>query len=154
MTEIIMRSGKVLNLPITKESAKEIAKRARKTPRIGNRILKRVRDFYEVEKSKEINLELVNKVFDILQIDNYGLNNEDKQYLKALINKFEGGPVGLSTMSSTLSEDPLTIEDYIEPYLIQIGFLKKTPKGRVATPRAYAHLGITRKHNPDQQTIV
>lgn len=154
MTEIIMRSAKVLGLPITKESAVEIAKRARKTPRIGNRILKRVRDFYEVEKCKEINLELVNKVFDILQIDDYGLNNEDKQYLKALISKFDGGPVGLSTMASTMSEDPLTIEDYIEPYLIQIGFLKKTPKGRVATPRAYTHLGITHKQNHDQQTIV
>jgi len=153
MTEIIMRSGKVLGLPITEESAKEIAKRSRKTPRIGNRILKRVRDFYEVEKCKEINLELVKKVFDILQIDGYGLNHEDKQYLKILISKFEGGPVGLSTMSSSMSEDPLTLEEYIEPYLIQIGFLKKTPKGRVATPKAYSHLNIIKK-GAEQQSIV
>lgn len=154
MTEIIMRSGKVLGIPITTESACEIAKRARKTPRIGNRILKRVRDFYEVGKSKDVNLELVNKVFDILQIDEYGLNHEDKQYLKILINKFEGGPAGLSTMAVSMSEDPMTLEDYIEPYLIQIGFLKKTPKGRVATSKAYSHLNIVRKNNPDQQTIL
>lgn len=154
MTEIIMRSGSVLGIPITTESASEIAKRARKTPRIGNRILKRVRDFYEVGKSKEVNLELVKKVFDILQIDEYGLNHEDKQYLKILINKFDGGPAGLSTMSVSMSEDPMTLEDYIEPYLIQIGFLKKTPKGRVATSKAYTHLKIVVKNNPDQQIIL
>lgn len=154
MTEIIMRSGKVLGIPITTESALEIAKRARKTPRIGNRILKRVRDFYEVGKSKDVNLELVKKVFDILQIDEYGLNHEDKQYLKILINKFDGGPAGLSTMSVSMSEDSMTLEDYIEPYLIQIGFLKKTPKGRVATPKAYTHLKIVVKNNPDQQKIL
>ncbi len=154
MANIILRSSKILNLPLEKEAANEIAKRSRKTPRIGNRILKRVRDLYEVEKYESIGIDVVSKLFDIIGIDELGLNDTDKDYLKAIINKYDGGPVGLSTLSSTLSEDVQTIEEYTEPYLIQLGFIKKTPKGRVVTKKGYEHFGIPYKNNIEQDALI
>jgi len=155
MFEIMMRSSEILNLPIDEDAARAIAARARKTPRIGNRILKRVRDLYEVEKYKKIDMKVVEELFQILAIDELGLNNMDRDYLKVITEKFDGGPVGISTLSTSLSEDPQTLEDYIEPYLIQMGFIKKTPKGRIATPKVYSHLRIKKsKNEAHQQTLV
>lgn len=155
MQEIIIRSSQILNLPLDKEAASEIAKRSRRTPRIGNRILKRVRDLYEVEHYDRIDKNVVKKLFSIVEIDEMGLTDIDNEYLKTMIEKFEGGPVGVSTMASSLAEDQQTIEEYIEPYLIQLGFIKKTPKGRIATQKAYSHLKLSKdRENSKQQTLV
>lgn len=152
--KIILRSSKILNIPITEEAALEIAKRSRKTPRIANRILKRVRDFYEVEKYQLIDRKLVTKVFSLLEIDEIGLTDIDKEYLRIIIEKFNGGPVGVSTLASSLSEDQQTIEEFIEPYLIRLGFIKKTPKGRLATEKAYSHLNVPKTNEEKQETLV
>lgn len=133
MTEIILRSAEILGLPIEEKAAREIAKRSRKTPRIANRILKRVRDMYEIHEYESITMELLEKLFEILEIDEDGLSNLDSRYMSALVQKFDGGPVGLSTMATALSEDKQTVEEFVEPYLIQLGLIKKSPKGRVAT---------------------
>lgn len=154
MTEIILRSSKILKVPITKDAASEIANRSRKTPRIGNRILKRVRDLFEVEKFSEVDINIAKKVFQILGIDELGLNDVDKSYLMAILKKYDGGPVGLSTLASTLSEDEQTIEEYIEPYLIQLGFIKKTAKGRVVTKKGYLHFKLPYKNTTEQATLI
>lgn len=155
ISEIILRSADILELPLSNEAAREIAQRARKTPRIANRILKRMRDLHEIHSYTSIHMDEVHKLFDILDIDPKGLNHIDIKYLKTLIQKFGGGPAGLSTMATSLSEDKQTIEEFIEPYLIQLGFIKKTPKGRIVTEIAYAHLGLD-PENPSikQQKLV
>ncbi|OGK15571.1 Holliday junction DNA helicase RuvB [Candidatus Roizmanbacteria bacterium RIFCSPLOWO2_02_FULL_37_19] len=145
MIEIIMRSSKLLHITLNKEVAKEIAVRSRKTPRIANRILKRVRDLIEVENHKVIDMNIIENLFKILDIDEQGLTDMDVKYLTVISSKFEGGPVGLTTLAMSLSEDKQTIEEFVEPYLIQIGFIKKTSKGRVITEKAYIHLKIPRK---------
>jgi len=152
MAQIILRSAKLFNIPLKKEMADLIAKRARRTPRIANRILKRARDLYEVHKLKEITEKVVDDLFSILEIDEIGLSDVDRKYLLIIIEKFDGGPVGVSTLAHTLSEDIQTIEEYIEPYLMRIGFIKKTGKGRVVTTKAYAHLKVTRKKESSEQT--
>lgn len=141
--EIVLRSAKILNLPITDEAAYEIALRSRKTPRIANRILKRARDIFEVDKHKIIDDKLLQKLFNLLEIDEIGLIDIDKKYLKILSEKFNNQPVGVETIASALSEDVKTIEDFIEPYLLQIGFLKKTPRGRQITAKGLQHLKLT-----------
>lgn len=143
MREIVFRSCKILKLPIDDESTRKIAERSRKTPRLANRILKRARDLYEVDQHTMVNTIVIDQLFSILEIDAIGLTAMDRKYLLTIVNKFDGGPVGLSTLSASLSEDQLTIEDFIEPYLIQIGFIKKTSKGRMLTDRAYQHLGLS-----------
>lgn len=142
LQEIVLRSAKVLDLPIQSTAAKEIARRSRKTPRIANRILKRVRDFFEVGKHKEIDPSVVAKTLKTLEIDDYGLELMDRKYLHILIAKFSGGPVGIETLSTALSEDKQTLEEFIEPFLIQTGLIKKTARGRIATKKAFNHLGI------------
>lgn len=142
LTMIILRSAKILNLPIQNSAAQQIAQRSRKTPRIANRILKRVRDFFEVGKYKEINPEVVKKTLNTLEIDDYGLELMDRKYLHTLIDKFSGGPVGIETLSTALSEDKQTLEEFIEPFLVQTGLIKKTARGRIATKKAFTHLGI------------
>jgi len=155
MEEIIVRSSKLLNLPITDKAATEIAKRARKTPRIANRILKRARDMYEVDKHEIIDEQLLEKLFSLLEIDEVGLQKIDRKYIKMLATKFSNLPVGIETIASALSEDQQTIEEFIEPYLLQLGFLKKTPRGRVLTTQALKHLGISVKQNDvEQPTLV
>ena len=151
MKKIIIRSSKVLNLPITDSAAEEIAKRARKTPRIANRILKRARDIFEVDKHSIIDEKVLNKLFSLLEIDEAGLNEQDRKYMKLIGQKFENAAVGIETISSALSEDQQTVEDFIEPYLLQLGFLKKTPRGRVLTPLAFKHLKIPYKKNDVEQ---
>ena len=139
---IITKAAKKLGVIIDKESTKEIAKRGRGTPRISLKLLKRARDFAQVHGVGEITEEITKKALDMLKVDNFGLDSSDRRLLLAIVQKHSGGPVGIETIASTISEDIGTIEDMIEPYLMQIGFIKRTPRGRVATKAAYRHLGI------------
>jgi len=143
LEEIIKRSAKILNLPITQSACHQIALRSRKTPRLANRILKRARDIFEVDKHKEINDQLLEKLFNLLEIDEVGLTDIDKEYLQVLFEKFNNQPVGVETIASALSEDVRTIEEFIEPYLLQMGFLKKTSRGRQLTSKALSHLKVS-----------
>lgn len=155
MQKIIVRSSQLLKLPITEKAAEEIAKRSRKTPRIANRILKRARDIFEVDRHNVIDDDVLSKLFSLLEIDEIGLHNIDRKYIKTLAIKFHNSPVGIETIASSLSEDQQTIEEFIEPYLLQLGFLKKTPRGRVLTPQAFKHLGLSYKQTEvEQGTLV
>jgi holliday junction DNA helicase RuvB len=138
--KIIRRSAKILGIKIDPAGATEVAKRSRKTPRIANRLLKRVRDYAQVKGTGEITIAAADAALETLAVDALGLDHTDRTLLLTMIEKFGGGPVGLSTIAAATSEETDTIEDVYEPYLIQIGFLERTPKGRKATPAAYAHL--------------
>lgn len=141
IAEIIKRSSKLLNSELEEEGLKEIAKRSRYTPRTANYFLKRVRDYAQVHK-RNLDRDTVKKALDMLAIDEIGLNDSDRKFLEVLIEKFNGGPVGVKTIAAALSEEEATIEEVIEPYLIQLGLLERTARGRVATLRAYEHLGF------------
>ncbi len=145
LNTIIKRSASILQIAIDEEGALEIAKRSRGTPRIANRLLRRVRDFADVRAEGVITKETADKGLELLEVDKLGLDNSDRLILDAIINKFNGGPVGLETLGATTGEESGTIEDVIEPFLLQLGFLQRTPRGRVATDNAYAHMGIKRK---------
>lgn len=145
LESIILRNAALLELALEKKAAREIAIRSRRTPRIANRILKRARDLLQVSEKAVIDTDLAEKLFELLELDTHGLFHQDKDYLQTLIKKFEGGPVGVETLASALSEDVATLEDFIEPFLLQLGFLKRTPKGRVATEKSYLHLKIPYK---------
>lgn len=138
--KIIKRSAKIFDIKITDVAAHQIALRARKTPRLANRILKRARDVFEVDKHKEIDEKLLEKLFELLEIDEVGLTDIDKQYLEVLDKKFNNTAVGVGTIASALSEDVRTVEEFIEPYLLQLGFIKKTSRGRQLTPKALTHI--------------
>ena len=140
--QIVKRTSKVLNMPITDEAAKELARRSRKTPRLANRLFKRVRDFALVFESDEIDEDIMKTALERLKVDGSGLDQMDTEYLEALITKFNGGPVGASTVATSIGEETTTIEDVVEPYLLQEGFIKRTPRGRVACEKAYKHLNI------------
>lgn len=139
---IITRSADVLNVDIDEDGAVEVAKRSRGTPRLANRLLKRVRDFAEVKYDGAITKEVADYALDTLDVDKYGLDNGDRTILETIINKFGGGPVGLDTLAAAIGEDAGTLEDVYEPYLIKNGFINRTPRGRVATELAYSHMGI------------
>ncbi len=139
---IVMRSAKVLDVDIERYGALEIAKRSRGTPRLANRLLKRVRDFAQVKYDGVITREVANYAMDLLDVDKYGLDYCDRNILSTIIEKFQGGPVGLDTLAASVGEDAGTIEDVYEPYLLKNGFIQRTPKGRVVTMLAYQHLGI------------
>ncbi len=141
MEKILTRSSKILGVNSEAEAIKEIAKRSRFTPRTGNYFLKRARDYAQVNKS-ELNSENVKKALELLGVDAVGLFESDRNVLKVLIEKFNGGPVGLGTLAAATSEEEATIEEVIEPYLLQLGLIERTPRGRVATDKAYLHLGI------------
>ena len=143
LSSIIKRTSRVLDMPISDTAALELAKRSRKTPRIANRLFKRVRDFALVDGLDEINDEVTKKSLNRLKVDEYGLDRIDIEYLTTLIKKFNGGPVGVETISSAIGEEISTLEDVVEPFLMQEGFIKRTPRGRVATEKAYKHIGIT-----------
>ena len=143
LEEIVLRSASVLGVEIDPKGAKEIASRSRGTPRLANRLLKRVRDFAQVMYDGCITEEAANYALDILDVDKAGLDHTDRNVLLTIMDKFGGGPVGLDTLASALGEDVGTLEDVCEPYLIQQGFLNRTPRGRTATERAYHHLGLT-----------
>ena len=140
LTKIAERSADVLHIRIDPDAAVELARRSRGTPRLVNRLLKRVRDFAEVRGNGSVTREITDQALDILEVDKLGLDNGDRRILYTIIEKFNGGPVGLDTLSAALSEDAGTLEDVYEPYLIQNGFIARTPKGRIATDRAYSHL--------------
>ena len=142
LKDIVIRTGKVLDTEILPDAAYELARRSRGTPRIANRLFKRVRDFALVEGDGIIDLNITLNALDRLNVDQYGLDNIDIEYLQALINKFNGGPVGVETISTAIGEEISTIEDVVEPFLLQEGFIKRTRSGRVATELAYKHLGI------------
>ena len=140
LKEIIKRTSKVLEMNITDESALELAKRSRKTPRIANRLFKRVRDFAQVKGESEISIETTKEALERLKVDTYGLDQVDIEYLESLINKFNGGPVGVETIASSIGEEVSTLEDVVEPYLMQEGFIKRTQRGRIATDKSYSHI--------------
>lgn len=142
LDKIVRRSAKILEVSIDKEGSLEIAKRSRGTPRIANRLLKRVRDYAAVLGDGNITKEIAKIALEKLEIDDLGLDNVDRKILKTIILNYAGGPVGIETLSSTIGEEVETIEDVYEPYLMQMGFIARTPRGRVATPNAYKHLGI------------
>ena len=142
LDEIVRRSAKILEVNIDKKGSLEIAKRSRGTPRIANRLLKRVRDYAAVLGDGNITKEIAKIALEKLEIDDLGLDNIDRKILKTIILNYTGGPVGIETLSSTIGEEVETIEDVYEPYLMQMGFIARTPRGRIVTPNAYKHLGI------------
>ena len=142
LTKIVKRTARVLDTEIDEEAAVELAKRSRGTPRIANRLFKRVRDFAIVENDGKIDLKLCNKALKRLKVDDLGLDRTDHELLLAIINRFNGGPVGIDALSSSIGEEVTTIEDVYEPYLLQTGLLKRTARGRVVTPKGYEVLGL------------
>jgi Holliday junction DNA helicase RuvB len=146
---IVLRSAGILGVEITDEAASEIARRSRGTPRISNRILRRVRDVAEVRHEGAITTEIAAEALDLLEVDGEGLERIDRELLAAIVHKFEGGPVGLSTLAVALGEEPDTIEDVYEPYLLQLGFIQRTPRGRVVTKLGRAHVGAA----PDEESL-
>ncbi|MGL4978455.1 MAG: Holliday junction branch migration DNA helicase RuvB, partial [Plesiomonas sp.] len=143
LTQIVQRSARCLELPMNSLAALEIARRSRGTPRIANRLLRRVRDFAEVKGTGAIEFDIANRALDMLDVDVEGFDFMDRKLLLAVIDKFMGGPVGLDNLAAAIGEERDTIEDVLEPYLIQQGFLQRTPRGRIATQRAYQHFGLT-----------
>lgn len=143
MEEIVRRSASVLAVPMAEEGALAVARRSRGTPRVANRLLKRVRDYAEVRGQGEITVRIADEALVLLEVDELGLDDVDRRILRAIIEKFDGGPVGIDTLSAAISEETDTVMDVYEPYLIQLGFLQRTPRGRVATVHAYKHLGLT-----------
>ena len=142
LAAIVTRSAAIMGVPIDAAGAREIAKRARGTPRIANRLLRRVRDYAEVKGGGAITLEMAHRALDLLDVDANGFDVQDRRLLRAVIEKFDGGPVGLDNLAAAIGEERGTIEDVLEPYLIQQGYLMRTPRGRVATRNAYLHLGL------------
>ena len=142
LADIVARSADILGVTINSEGALEIARRSRGTPRIANRMLKRVRDYAQVKADGMIDKKVASAALGMLEVDELGLDNTDRKMLSAIIEFFDGGPVGLETLASTIGEESITLEDVYEPYLLQLGFLNRTPRGRCATRRAYEHLGF------------
>ena len=151
LTTIVKRSASILGVSLPDDAAYEIARRSRGTPRIANRILRRVRDYAEVRGGGAVTLESTRASLALLDIDDLGLDDTDRSVLRAIIEKFNGGPVGLETIAASISEESDTIMDVYEPFLLQLGFLQRTPRGRTATPAAYRHLGIAMPHRSDAQ---
>lgn len=143
LTYIVQRSADILELSIDNAGAKEIASRSRGTPRIANRLLRRVRDFALVKANNEISKEVADSALTMLDVDEHGFDHMDRRLLSTIVEKFDGGPVGVDSLAAAIGEERGTIEDVLEPFLIQQGFLMRTPRGRVATPRAYRHLGLS-----------
>jgi holliday junction DNA helicase RuvB len=141
--EIVLRSARILGVPIEPDAAGEIAGRSRGTPRVANRLLRRVRDYAQVRADGRITRDVADRALELLQVDRHGFDEVDRRLLLTIIEKFSGGPVGLGSLAAALSEERDAIEDIYEPFLIQIGFLERTPRGRVATPRAYEYFGLT-----------
>jgi Holliday junction DNA helicase RuvB len=143
LTEIVRRSARLLQVEIEDEGAREIARRSRGTPRIANRLLRRVRDYAQVRADGRITLEVASTALDLLEVDRFGLDEVDQRIMLTVLDKYGGGPVGLNTIAASIDEEPDTIEEVYEPYLIQLGFLDRTPRGRVATQRAFEYFGVT-----------
>lgn len=150
--QVVDRSAKLLKCPLDRTLAKELGKRSRGTPRIANRLLKRVRDYSQVKHGGKLTKEIIGEALNLMDIDLLGLDRADREILAAIIHKHDGGPVGLETLAAIIHEDVGTIADVYEPFLMQMGFLKRTPRGRVATRKAYEHLGI--KPKPEQGSLL
>jgi Holliday junction DNA helicase RuvB len=140
---IVMRTAEVLRAEIDDAGASEIARRSRGTPRVANRLLRRIRDFAQVKHDGRITSQIANQALELLDVDNFGLDDMDARILRTIIEKFDGGPVGVNTIAAAIAEDAITIEEVYEPFLVQNGFLQRTPRGRTATPLAYRHFGFT-----------
>jgi Holliday junction DNA helicase RuvB len=153
LAKIVLRSAGLLETTIDKKGSSELAKRSRGTPRISNRLLRRVRDYADIKAEGEINEKIANQALKMLDVDLIGLDFMDRTFLKAIIEKFSGGPVGLDNLAAAIGEEKETIEDVIEPYLIQQGFLMRTPRGRVATPQTYKHFGIAMPKNNNNENL-
>jgi Holliday junction DNA helicase RuvB len=143
INEIVRRSARILDVPTDDEAAREIARRSRGTPRVANRLLRRVRDYAQVRADGKVSGEIARKALQLLEVDEHGFDEIDRRLLKTIIDKFGGGPVGLGSLAAAMSEERDAIEEIYEPFLIQIGFLDRTPRGRVATPRAYEYFGLS-----------
>ncbi|MDO7788865.1 Holliday junction branch migration DNA helicase RuvB [Desulforamulus aquiferis] len=148
LTKIVTRAAQILNVSIEAKGAEEIARRSRGTPRVANRLLKRVRDYAQVRAEGDITLDVSINALEFFEVDPLGLDHTDRRLLRAVIEKFNGGPVGLDTIAAATSEEPDTVEDVLEPFLMQLGFLARTPRGRIVTPQAYRHLGLPVKETP------
>jgi Holliday junction DNA helicase RuvB len=148
LTLVVLRTANILNIPVTETGATEIARRSRGTPRIANRLLKRVRDYVQVKKAPTITEELAQEALELFNVDPRGLDWSDRLLLTVMIENFNGGPVGLNTIAAATGEDAQTIEEVYEPYLLQIGYLNRTHRGRIATPAAWQHLGY---HSPKHE---
>jgi len=142
LQSIVLRSARLLEVPVDDDGAREIARRSRGTPRIANRLLRRVRDYAEVEADGQIDLDIAHRALAVFDVDDAGLDRLDRRVLEALVHGFDGGPVGLATLATAVGEEPDTVEDAVEPFLIQLGMVQRTPRGRVATAAAWAHLGV------------
>ena len=142
LQHIVLRSAGLLEVPIDAEGAREIARRSRGTPRIANRLLRRVRDYAEVEGDGRVDLDVAHHALAVFDVDDIGLDRLDRRVLEALVHRFAGGPVGLATLATAVGEEPDTVEDAVEPFLIQLGMIQRTPRGRVATAAAWSHLGL------------
>ena len=153
IAKVIKRTAGILDIEITEEGANAIAKRSRGTPRIANRLVKRVADYALVKHDGKITEDVANKSLDILKIDNFGLDNTDRSLLKLIIEKYDGGPVGIETIAAAIGEDVRTIEDVCEPFLLQAGLLQRTPRGRKVSPATYRHLGYKNFNNNKQQSL-
>ena len=153
LAQVITRTAGILNIEITEEGAHAIAKRSRGTPRIANRLVKRVSDYALVKHDGKITEDIANKSLDILKIDNFGLDNTDRNLLKLIIEKYDGGPVGIETIAAAIGEDVRTIEDVCEPFLLQAGLLQRTPRGRKVSPATYRHLGYKNIKISEQQNL-
>lgn len=141
LTEIVVRSAEIFEVSIDRAAAVEIAKRSRGTPRIANRLLRRVRDYAQVRGNGSITFQTAQEALEMLQVDSHGLDHIDHKLITGMIDRFRGGPVGIDTIAASIGEESVTIEDVYEPYLLQIGFIQRTPRGRIVTPLAYAHFG-------------
>jgi Holliday junction DNA helicase RuvB len=153
LTKIVARSAKLLEIPVDDAGAREMARRARGTPRIANRLLRRVRDYAEVKSDGRITELVAQQALDMLNVDQLGLDHLDRRLLLMLIEKFEGGPVGVDSLAAALSEERGTLEDVLEPYLIQQGYLLRTPRGRIVTQAAYRHFGIQMPRADRENTL-
>jgi Holliday junction DNA helicase RuvB len=150
---IVKRTADVIKVDVDDEGAKEIARRSRGTPRVANRLLRRIRDYAQVRANGKINKKVAADALALLEVDQFGLDDMDARLLKAIIEKFEGGPVGIGTIAAAVGEDAGTIEEVYEPFLVQNGFLQRTPRGRVATAQAYRHFGFTPPKNSEQSSL-
>ena len=153
MEQIVARGARMLDIPAEPAGIAEIARRARGTPRVGLRLLRRVRDYAQVRASGSITPSVATEALNLLNVDPLGLDDVDRRVLQTIIDKYSGGPVGLNTIAASISEEPDTIMDVVEPYLLQLGFLDRTPQGRIATTKAYEHLGVPNNHGQQPRLI-
>ena len=153
LAAIVSRSARLLDVAMDADGGDEIARRSRGTPRIANRLLRRVRDYAQVRAGGRIDIEVARKALDLLEVDPYGLDEIDQKIMRTLLEKYGGGPVGLNTISASIDEEPDTIEEVYEPYLLQLGFLDRTPRGRVATERAFDYFQVPRRARSFQNSL-